>query len=237
MPAAHDGFIDTIADHLRSKTYSRREVETVVRFEIEHNLPQQIKEPYLYGLQGDNRGYADDIRNLVQQLLQKLEGAPAGTRNALLILASRTEPERWSLHDGDSPAAKVFKQKLLKGLTDLQRACDDILNDSNTIGDHHNRDRAKELCAYCALELIVGLNAGKPTSSSPNSPIRVISGALFKAIAPNRVMKRPDLRDKCVDAIARWRGMSDADRAAHIDRLWSNWEFTGMIARKSVSST
>lgn len=237
MARSRVDLIAAIARRLRSKVYSSSEVRTVVRFELEHNLPQQLAPPtpwcsgsYPYGRQADNRQYADDIKGLVKQLVQKIEAAPAGTRNALLILASRTEPEKWSLHDPNSPAARAFRQRLLKGLADLQRACDDILDERNTIGEHHNRDRAKDLCAGCALDLIVGLEVGKPT----NSPVRDIADDLFLAISPTT--KSPNLRRHCEAAIETWLKMSEPARSEHIDQVWADWELTRMVARKPASS-
>jgi hypothetical protein len=179
---------------------------------------------------------------LAGELLRKLEGAPKGTRDVMFIMASRGQQLTWS-PSINSPAATHFKKTLLTGLADLQRGCSDIRRNKNGIGSHHNRDQAKQLCAGCAIDLIVGLEASEPTNSDKSSPIRVISGALFEAIVPERSAewlkkkkRRPDLREQCVEVVAHWRRMSDADRTAHIVRLWSKWEFTGMTARKSASS-
>jgi hypothetical protein len=56
------------------------------------------------------------------------------------------------------------------------------------------------------------------------------------AISPDPPAKSPDLRRHCEAAIADWRKMPEANQKAHIDQVWSNWEFTRMIARKSASS-
>ncbi len=243
MAEAIDEIVDTIALHLRSQKYSRSQVEAVARIELEHFLPMQLAEPPLFGRQADNQKYAEEIEALAHDLLQKLEGAPKGTRDVMFIMASRGQRPSWN-PSINSPAAIHFKETLLTGLAALQRGCNDIRRNKSGIGDHHNRDRAKQLCAECAIDLIVGLEAGEPTNSDRSSPIRVISGVLFEVTAPERSAywlkkkkRRPDLREQCVEVVARWRGMSDADRTAHIDRLWSNWEFTGMTARKSASSS
>jgi hypothetical protein len=239
--AAPGAAIDTIVDQLHSKTYLKTDVKAAVRIELEYVLPIELAKAPLFGKQADNQKFAEDVGGLVRKLLRKLEGAPVGTRNVIYILASRTEHERWSLGDPNSPAAKHFKEKLQKVLADLQRGCADILRNKGTIGDYHTLDRAKQLCAGCALDLIVGLDAGKPTNSTRLSPIRIISRNLYEAIAGGRSAKwlksSQDLREQCVDVIAHWRRLSDADRRAHIDQLWSNWESTGMIARKSGSSS
>jgi hypothetical protein len=235
--------VGTIADHLRSQRYSRSQVEAVVRIELEHLLPMQLAEPPLFGRQADNQKYAEEIEALVGELLRKLECAPKGTHDVVFIMASRCQQLTWA-PSINSPAATHFEKTLLTGLADLQRGCSDIRRNKNGIGDHHNRDQTKQLCAGCAIDLIVGLEAGKPTNSGESSPIRVISGLLFEVIAPDRSADwlkkkkcKPDLREQCVEVVARWRGMSDADRRAHIDQLWSTWEFTGMIARKFSSSS
>jgi hypothetical protein len=222
---AVEDLIDTIADHLRSRTYTPSVVKAVVRIEIEHLLPMELARPPLFGMQTDNQEYADEIEKLTNDLIKKLKGGPPGTLNALFILASRTEPLKWSLLDTESPAVTHYREKLLKVLADLKRGCQEILANKKGVGDHHNRDRVKQVCAGCALDLIVGLEAGKPTNSSTRSPIRVISAALFEAIAPDQPAKgRPGLREQCVQVIGDWRKMSADDMKAHIERLRSKWE-------------
>jgi hypothetical protein len=135
VAAIDEEHVKTIARRLKSKIYSSSEVRAAVRCELQHILPAQLAEPYPFGLQADNRQYADDIGALAGELLRRLEHGPAGARNALLILASQTEPEKW-WHDINSPAAKAFRQRLLKNLADLQRARDEIWDDKNVIGDH-----------------------------------------------------------------------------------------------------
>jgi len=233
-----DDCVKTVADHLCSQLYSRKEVEAVVRLEVRDLLPVQIAQPPIFGRQSENQLYAKEIDVLVGELLRKLEGAPPRTRDVLFILASRTQPLSWSL-DVNSPAAKHFKTTLLTGLTDLRRGCEEVRRNKNGIGDHHNRNQAKQLCAGCALDLIVGLDAGRPTNSSPQSPIRVIAGLLFEAVAPDQLQKKkrqPDLLEQCRETVAHWRSMSDVGRGTHIDAIWATWEFKGMIARKSASS-
>jgi hypothetical protein len=200
-------------------------------------LPRQAAAPPWFGWQGENRRYANEIGLLAGKLLEKIDHTPIGAREAILILAARSEASKWSPNNPASPAVKRFTETLYATLIGLWQACDDIAAPGNIVGAHHRRDHTKHLCAGCALDLIVALDAGKPTSSSTNSPIRVIAGTLFQAVTPNRTKhRRPDLREQCEEAIAQWRNMSKVDKADHIDKLWSAWtKFTGMTARRSVS--
>ena len=182
--------VETIVDHLRSSTYSRSEIAAVVRLELEHLLPWQIAGPPIFGKLAENKKHAKEIDKLIGKLLETLEETPKGTANSLFILASRGEPLKWSLHDPHSPAVKHFRQTLLAGLAGLRRACSDIMAPGNVVGDHHNRDRVKQLCAGCALDLIVGLDAGEPTNSSENSPLRVIAGVLYGTVGPRPNRKK-----------------------------------------------
>jgi hypothetical protein len=217
--------VDAIVDHLPSSNYSKSEIAVVVRLELEHLLPWQIAEPPIFGKQAENKKYAKEIDRLTGKLLEKLEEAPKGTANSLYILASRCEPLKWSLYDPYSPAVKHFRQTLLAGLASLRTACSDITAPGNVVGDHHNRDHIKQLCAGCALDLIVGLVAGEPTNSSENSPIRVIAGVLYDAVGP-RLKKNgewSDLKDQCAEVGAHWRGLSEGNKRAHIAKLRLNW--------------
>jgi hypothetical protein len=240
VAAEPDHFVDTINAIRRclpSGTFSKSKIEAVVRFELQQ-LPLQIAEPLSFGMRAENLQHAEEIGSLAGQLVEKLERAPKGTRNSLFILASRCEPLRWSLNDPDSPAVKQYRQTLLVRLESLHRACGDVAAPGNVVGDHHRPDNVKQLCAGCALDLIVGLDAGKPTSSSVNSPIRVIASSLFEAVAPTRGAKggrhndhdAPDLREQCVEVIAYWRNLSATEKKAHVDGLRTGWtKFTGMM--------
>ena len=171
MATEPDQFIDTIIRCLPSRTLPRSKVEAVVRFELLHQLPLQIAEPPIFGLQAENLQYAkEEVGPLAGQLLQKLEHGPRGTRNSLFILAARCEPLRWSLKDPDSPAVEQYRQTLLAGLRSLCRACDDIAAPGNRVGDHHRRDHIKQLCAGCALDLIVGLDRDDETNRDVYPP-------------------------------------------------------------------
>jgi hypothetical protein len=218
-----DEHVETIELRLKSKIYSQSEIRAAVRCELQYILPAWLAKPYPFGLQPANRRDAADIKDLVKKLVQKLERTPA-----VLILAARMEPEKWSLRDANSPAVKALKHRL----ANLQRGCDEVLDQNNVVGDHPNRDRVKEICAGCAIDLIVGLEAGRPT----NSPVRDIASDLFMAISPDPPAKTPDLRRHSEAEIARWPKMSEAAQKAHIDQVWTRWEFTQMITRKSASS-
>lgn len=61
---------------LTSKVYTEQEVRAVVRFELDRNLPKQLKAADLYGRQADNRKYAGNIKGLVKDLLQSLRRLP-----------------------------------------------------------------------------------------------------------------------------------------------------------------
>jgi hypothetical protein len=228
-----NAFVDLISDHLSSHAYSKEQVKAVVRAEIKHILPLWLAQPPIFGKQGENQTYAQEIGELTGKLLTKLKGAPPGTRNVLYILGSQSEPLEWSLHDPNSPAAGHYKQKLVKALEDLQRACDDIRENRRAIGEHHNENRSKQVCAGAALDLIVGLECGRPTYSSANSPISIIAGALFEAAVPGQPVGQ--MKDQCIEVVAHWRQLPDADKRAHLDQLWANWEFTGIAPRKSTS--
>jgi hypothetical protein len=153
--------IDGVADLLCSVIYSKDEVRRIVRFEIKQKLRLQFGQGYRFGIKSENREYAEDVADLAGQLLKKIERMPRGSRDALMILASQGEPERWSLYDAKSPAVKAFREKLHKVLAGLRNGCEAIL--VGDVGDDKKRDRPKEICAGCALDLYVGLDAGKPT--------------------------------------------------------------------------
>jgi hypothetical protein len=225
--AGDDEKLEYTAGLLSSAIYSRAGVREIVRFEIESNLPQQIKQPLCFGVKSENRAFARDISDLVAKLLRKIEVMPPGSRDALMILAAKTEPERWSPYDASSPAAKTFRGKLHKVLSDLHSGCEDML--ANDVGDDARRDRAKEICAGCALDLIVGLDAGEPVNYDKNSLLRVLAGSLYDFANPDP----PDLKHQCAAVIKHWRQMPDAQRA-HIDKLRTDWEFvTGIAPQKS----
>jgi hypothetical protein len=222
--------IDWIAGFLSSTIYSKAEIREIVRCEIKWKLPQQIKQPPSFGVKSENRAFAREIDDLAGKLLRKIETMPPGSRNALMILASKTGLEAWAPYDANSPAAKAFRGKLHKALTDLRTGCEDII--SNDVGDDLKRDREKEVCAGCALDLIVGLDAGKPVNYDKNSPLRVLAGFLYDFDNPNP----PDLKHQCAAAVAHWHQMPDAQRA-YIDALRTEWEnLTGIGPRKSEIS-
>jgi hypothetical protein len=221
--------IDGVASLLPSALYSKAVVREIVRFEIESNLPRQIKHPLSFGVKSENRAFAREIDDLAGKLLRKIETMPPGSRDALMILASQGEPEAWSLHDANSPAAKTFRGKLNKVLSDLRDGCENML--AGDVGDDAKRDRRKEICAGCAFDLIVGLDAGKPVNSSEASPLRVLAGLLYDFAKP------PDLKHQCADIIAQWHQMSDTEQRAHIDKLRTDWDTVTRIApRKSEIS-
>jgi hypothetical protein len=226
---ATEGSIDDVASLLNSSIYSKAEARKIVRLEIRFNMPMQIRRAYCFGVKSVNREYAGDIDSLARNLLQKIEGMPSGSRDALMILASKTEPEPWSLHDPNSPAAKAFREKLHKVLTDLRGGCGDVL--ANDVGDDARRDRSKEICAGTAFDLIVGLDAGKPVNYDEASPLRVLAGLLYDYTDP------PDLKHQCVAIIAHWRQMPAEQKQAHIDTLRAGWEKLTGIARKQSAAS
>lgn len=223
--------IDDVASLLNSSIYSKAETRKIVRLEIKFNMPMQIRQTYCFGVKSVNREYAGDIDDPARNLLQKIDGMPSGSRNALMILASKTEPEPWSLHDPNSSAAKAFREKLHKVLNDLRGGCGDVL--ANDVGDDARRDRAKEICAGAAFDLIVGLDAGKPVNYDKNSPLRVLAGFLYDFTNPDP----PDLKHQCAAVIAHWRQMSAEQKQAHIDILRADWEKLTGIARKQSAAS
>jgi hypothetical protein len=231
MTAPTDETIDGIAGLLHSAIYSKADVRKIVRVEITAKLPRQIDQPYCFGVKSTNRRYAKDIDDLAGKLLKTLDRMPSGSRDAFMILASKGEPEAWSPLDASSPAAKAFRQRLWKTLTDLRSGCGDICDPNNDIGDDLKRDRRKEICAGCAFDLIVGLDAGTAANYKEDSPVRVLAGLLYDAANP------PDLKHQCAAVIAYWHSLSDADQRAHIDALQAGWEkLTGISAKKTALS-
>jgi hypothetical protein len=104
--------IDGVADLLHSSIYSKAETREIIRVEIAIVLPQQIGQPYCFGVRSVNRQYAKEIDILAQTFLKTLNRMPSESRDALMICMSKAEPEAWSLHDAGSPAAKAFRQRL-----------------------------------------------------------------------------------------------------------------------------
>jgi hypothetical protein len=207
---AAEDLIEGIVSELHSRTYSKRDVERVVKWEVQKILPAWLSQDFLYGLHAANRKHAVAIRGIVLQLRQQIERLPPGTDRALFTLASR----RYK-------GIAAFKEGLFTGLHELEQACAAICDRNNEIGDHHNRDKDKEICAGAALDLIVGLDAGRPTSSDINSPIRVIASLLYQSLRDTTA--EPDLRNQCNGAAAQWRKMSPAERTAHIEHLRTTW--------------
>jgi hypothetical protein len=113
----------------------------------------------------------------------------------------------------------------------VRSGCGDVLDPNNDIGDDPRRDRRKELCAGCAFDLIVGLDAGSPANYKEDSPLRVLAGLLYDTASP------PDLKHQCAAVTAHWHSLSEAGQGAHIDALRRGWEkLTGISAKKTAIS-
>jgi hypothetical protein len=220
-------FLPTITDHLRSSPYSRNQVEMAVRWQV-GALQQAITQAPSWGMQATNKEYAEVVSTLIRELRQKIEGAPPGTDTALLVAGlyggRLPRPEKI-----DWVAVERYRAAFLAGLNSMQRGCAAVAR----MGDYHTLDPAKHQCANSALELIVGLEAGRPANTD-NSPLRVIANSLFELVAPERVAEwlkthkePPDLRTQCDEARKHWLGHPDLKQ--HCQELRVAW-FTGMIA-------
>src|SRR5262249_32957888 len=62
----------------------------------------------------------------------------------------------------------------------MREMCDRAIR--GEFGDHPNRDGTKTLCASRAAALMKEQSERRSTSSSPNSPFRMIAGLLYEAV-------------------------------------------------------
>jgi hypothetical protein len=220
---ATEKFVTLIADQVKSKSYSRAQVENVIRLEL-LQMPSLIARGPMFGRVAENRARAKEIGGLAKKLRRTITTLPPGADRAFFLIASRTWPR---IDDG---AAQTFKRNFVDRLDDVLIACAVVLHEESDVGDYHRWDHEKQLCAGCALDLIVGLDAGPPTNSTPDSPIRVISALLFKALLPQRFKQHqskkggePDLRDQCAEVHKVWGQMPAEQRQARVERLRQSW--------------
>jgi hypothetical protein len=238
--ATPNQLVASIVDHLKASPHPQSDVSSVVRQQVETLKTILTRQPS-FGWAAENLEYAKKVRSVSQKLQRTLEGAPDGTRLTLFAFgayASRSEmPHPEEIVAADT--VERYANTLLTALHDLQNGCAKILDPSNRneIGDYHTFDRTKHFCAAIGFELMVGLDAGQPTSGDP---FRSITNNLYEIVAPKEAKARrqnhndvPDLRTHCEKVLSNWR--KDPDYLRQHVEIWK-LAFAGMMAQKSASS-
>jgi len=225
-------YIDRIADELTKSAIPRSTIKRIVGREITEIMPGQLAAKPMYGLEADNRKLAKKVGALALDLLRSISDASAEGCNALFTIASQRHQPKWP--NVDQRIVTTIRTELLSHLEDIRAASVIVLDKQSHVGDHDNRDGDKQICAGAALDLIVGLDAGRPTNSSEGSPIRRIASLLFQVTLPDRLKEwrregrnrwneEPDLRQQCTEVAETWRKMLAESQQAHIERLRSRW--------------
>jgi hypothetical protein len=136
-----------------------------------------------------NRNSAKQIRNTIHRLQYQIRTAPRLVQNCGYVQPAFP----------DGPVFSVPKM-----LSWMDVALDKLTTFSAP------RDYSKALCASRAYRIMVECSKKRPTSSSENSPLRVIASLIFQHCTG----KRQDLERACEDALRRGgRGWTSDDPA------------------------
>jgi hypothetical protein len=223
-----------IVDSIKSCPYSRRDVDRIVRSQVDVLIAVLANEPS-FGRQAENKRHGGEIEQIARQLQRKFKGMPEGTLRALSVLSAYSGQPLPPADKVDFAMVERYEVLLLSTLKALEAGAHAMRE--NKIGDYHTLDRKKHFCAATGFELLVGLKANRPTNGDP---FRLITNSLFEIVAPDEVRdwqrrhkERPDLRAQCEKVLANW--LSDpAHLDSHTERL--RLEFAGMIGQKSSLS-
>ena len=212
-------YIAAIIDELKSQTFKRNQIELAVRREIELLTDADDSEHIHLGRQTENLKYADEISELLRELLKKINSAPEGTQQALYswgLYREKFKPPAIDWHE-----VGRYKLRFLFYAESMGQACSLIKR--TKFGTHHNVKPMKRHYAQSAFNLIVGLDAGRPTNSSENSPLRIIASHLCTVVAPTD--EGGDLRLQCEEVVSYWRHQPQSEWENlkwHQRRVWWN---------------